>query len=62
MNERKKAKLRGELATFIRQYRRRKGRGGVSQDPNDRKYDRQFEEMVKRMKPEELDELMRDET
>jgi hypothetical protein len=60
MNERKKAKLRGKLATFVRQYRRRKGRGRCNQDPNDRTYDREIEEIVKRMKPEDLDELMRD--
>ena len=58
MNEKKKEKLRGDLVAFIRQYRRRKG--GNACDPNDRTYDRELEKRIKKMKPEELDELMND--
>jgi hypothetical protein len=31
-------------------------------EPNDRQYDREFENVVKTMDPRELDELLRDET
>jgi hypothetical protein len=57
MNEKKKEKLRGDLLAFMRQYRRRKHRNF---DPNDRHYDRELEEKLKKMKPEELDELLND--
>lgn len=30
-------------------------------DPNDRSYDREVEQLVRRMRPEDLDRLMRDE-
>jgi hypothetical protein len=53
MNRRKK-KLQNEVATFIRQYQRKAN----ANDPNDRRYSRRVERIVKRMKPEELDELM----
>ena len=58
MNEKKKEKLRGDLVAFIKQYRRRKG--GNAWDPNDRTYDRELEKKIKRLKPEELDELLND--
>jgi hypothetical protein len=53
MNRRKK-KLQNEVATFIRQYQRKAN----ANDPNDRHYSRRVEQIVKRMKPEELDELL----
>ncbi len=56
--ERRKKKLAGDLAAFIRSYRRKAPRGG---EPNDRGYDRELEAKLKRMSPEELDSLMRDE-
>jgi hypothetical protein len=46
------------VAIFLRQYARKALRGG---EPNDRGYSRQIEKKVKRMKPEELDRLLRDE-
>lgn len=52
---RRKQKLAGEIGTFLRQYAR-KGYAGI--DPNDRRYSRHIEETVKRMRPEELDELL----
>jgi len=58
MGERRKKKLAGDLAAFLRSYRRKAPRGG---EPNDRGYDRELEAKLKRMSPEELDALMRDE-
>jgi hypothetical protein len=56
MNEKKKEELRAKLVAFIQQYRRKKRRG--SGEPNDRNYDRELERRVKRMKVEDLDELL----
>jgi hypothetical protein len=53
MNRRKK-KLQHGVATFIRQYQRKAN----ANDPNDRGYSRRVERLVKRMKPEEPDELL----
>jgi hypothetical protein len=44
-----------ELGTFLRQYGRRAQKG---QDPNDRTYDREIEQELRRVKPEELDRLI----
>lgn len=50
-------RIEANLGRFIDQYGRpkRPGRG----EPNDRKYDRAFERLVKRMDPRELDLLLR---
>lgn len=53
---RRKNRLEGEIGAFIRQYARKRYPG---MDPNDRRYDREIERKIRRMKPEELDELMR---
>ncbi len=45
------------VSVFLRQYGRKAQRGI---EPNDRKYSRRIEKAVKRMRPEELDQLMRD--
>ena len=45
------------LGRFVQQYER-KAQKGV--EPNDRRYDRKVEKAVKRMKPEKLDALLRD--
>jgi hypothetical protein len=42
---------------FVKQYGRKVQKGI---EPNDRTYDRKVEKTVKRMKPERLDELLRD--
>jgi len=47
----------GAVRRFVQQYER-KAQKGI--EPNDRKYDRKVEKTVKRMKPERLDELLRD--
>jgi hypothetical protein len=52
---RRKKHLETQLARFLRQYRRKHGKF----DPNDRDYDRELEAKLKRLRPEELDELMR---
>lgn len=53
----KQALKAGELARFIQQYARKARR---SLDSNDRQYDRGVEARVKRMSPEELDRLLRE--
>jgi hypothetical protein len=56
---RRRERLSAQIGTFMAQYRRpkRPGKG----EPNDRKYDRALEERIKRMSPQELDALLRDE-
>jgi hypothetical protein len=54
MNKRK-AKLQAEAGSFMQQYARKAQRG---QEPNDRGYSRKIEAKLKRMRPEELDELL----
>jgi uncharacterized protein (TIGR02996 family) len=51
-----RAALEAEATLFLSKYGRKSQPGG---DPNDRTYDREVEKRVKRMKPEELDELLR---
>jgi hypothetical protein len=53
---RRRKRLVAELGPFMEQYERKKrpGRG----EPNDRKYDRELENAVKRMDPAELDALL----
>jgi hypothetical protein len=58
MNEKKKQQLSDKLRTFVRQCGRKKPRG--SKEPNDRGFDHDLQQIIKRMKPEELDELLND--
>lgn len=53
---RRKRRLEADIGVFIRQYARKHY---PKHDPNDRRYDRKIEQIVRRMSPEELDELMR---
>ena len=53
-----KKKIKAEYDAFTKQYSRKRGKNGG--DPNDRNYDRKLEEKIKRMKPEELVELLKD--
>jgi len=53
----KRALQAGATHRFVRQYGRKAQKG---KEPNDRKYDRKVELTLKRMKPEQLDELLRD--
>jgi hypothetical protein len=48
--------IEGKVARFMQMYRRKKPRG--RSEPNDREYDRKLEALVKRLPPEELDQLM----
>jgi hypothetical protein len=60
MTEKRKRKIiEQNLGGFLRQYARKAQKNGS--DPNDRWYDREIEERIKRMKPEDLDRLMRGE-
>lgn len=52
----RKRRLEADIGVFIRQYARKHY---PKHDPNDRRYDRKIEQIVRRMSPEELDELMR---
>ena len=54
MSKRKK-RLHAELATFLKQYGRKAQRG---QEPNDRGYSRHIEALVKKMSPEQFEELL----
>jgi hypothetical protein len=47
----------GALRRFVDQYGRKAPKGT---EPNDRRYDEKVERAVTRMKPDRLDELMRD--
>lgn len=48
-------KLRQEIRAFVQQYGRK---SNPNIDPNDRRYDRKIEALVKRMRPEDLDALL----
>jgi hypothetical protein len=53
----KRAKKAAALQLFAKQYARKAVPG---YDPNDRSYDRDVEQMARRLSPEELDALLRD--
>ena len=55
MAKRRKA-LESEVAAFLRKYARKAQK---RREPNDRRFDQKVEQMVKRMKPEDLDRLIR---
>jgi hypothetical protein len=47
--------LEREIGLFVRQYARKHYPG---HDSNDRRYDREIEQIIRRMSPADLDELM----
>lgn len=47
--------LATRIGVFLRQYKRRAHKGW---DPNDRTYDREIEQFLRRLNPEELDILL----
>ena len=53
-----KKKIKAEYGAFAKQYARKRSKNGGN--PNDRSYDRKLEEKIKRMKPEELAEILDD--
>ena len=54
----KKQRLTDAAAAYLQKVGRRKQKG---QEPNDRGHDRQFEQQLKRMRPEDVDSLFRGE-
>jgi len=55
--DQKRALKSARLDLFVQQYARKAQKG---MEPNDRHYERKLEKTVKRMKPDELDRLLRD--
>ena len=55
--EQRRSLREAELARFVRQYARKAQRG---EGANDRNYDRDVQYRIKRLKPSELDELLRE--
>jgi hypothetical protein len=53
----KRALKAAEVAVFAKQYARRRQKGV---EPNDRSYDRELEEQLKKLDPIELDRILRD--
>ena len=51
-------RLADDLATFVRQYGRKRPRG--NREPDDRDFDRRLQLRTRRMDPTELDALLRD--
>ncbi|WP_212842902.1 hypothetical protein [Catellatospora sp. IY07-71] len=56
---RREDRIRRELGGFLHTYGRRKSGNGLN--ANDRRYSRRLEDEIKKMPPEDLDRLMRDE-
>ena len=54
-HEHRRRRLQAEVLEFARQYARKRPRRG---EPNDRQYKRRTEAWVKRLPPEQLDELL----
>jgi hypothetical protein len=54
----RRERLAGQIKTFIQQYGSQ--HGPPKQEPNDRKYDRNIAKLVRRMDPQELDDLLRE--
>jgi hypothetical protein len=50
----RRQRLQGQLGAFVQQYARKKNQN----DPNDRRYDRGIERLVKQMDPYDLDDLL----
>ncbi len=50
-----KEKIKKEISVFLKQYQRK---SDCHVDSNDRRYSRKIEQKIKRMKPEELQEIL----
>jgi hypothetical protein len=55
--EQKRALRAADIATFVAEYGRKAQRG---REPNDRRYSCWLEELVQRMRPEDIGSLLRD--
>ena len=53
---RRKKKMAAQIGEFMRQYQR-KSEGGRN-EPNDRQYSRKLERKLKRLRPEEFDDMI----
>ena len=53
MNKRRQ-RLKAQIGLFMQQYARKH----AHYDPNDRKYSRKIEKIIRKMTPQELDDLM----
>jgi hypothetical protein len=57
--KKKKEWLKSNIGQFVKEYGRKAQRGV---EPNDRQYDRKIEKLIKRMDPQELSELLNEES
>ena len=55
MKSKRKRKLEVDIGVFVKQYKRK---SYPTHDPNDRRYDREVEEKIKRMSPKEFNDLL----
>ena len=56
--EEKRALKAADMNTFVHAYARKKRKGGA--DPNDRNFDGELAKRIKKMKPAQVDDLIRD--
>jgi len=57
--KKKKEWLKSNIGQFVKEYGRKAQRGV---EPNDRQYDRKVEKLIKRMDPQELSDLLSEES
>jgi len=55
LSKKSKEALAREMGAFLQQYQRKAQKG---KEPNDRHYDRSVEQVLRKLKPEELDVLL----
>lgn len=55
LSKKEKEALSRNVGTFVQQYRRKAQKGKES---NDRRYDPRIEEVIRKLKPEELDVIL----
>jgi hypothetical protein len=55
LSKKKKEALARQMGDFLQQYQRKAQKG---REPNDRLYDRGIEQIIRKLKPEELDVLL----
>jgi hypothetical protein len=55
LSKRDKEEFEREIGIFVQQYRRKSQKG---REPNDRSYDRGVEQVIRKLNPEVLDELL----
>lgn len=55
MKSNRKKRFESQVGSFIQAYQRKAQKG---KEPNDRSYDIKFEKIIKKLSPEELNELL----